>query len=95
MFVPVLDSGADAGFEGNDDFAQAVAVGWVLGDLEPLPGTGSAGARREVDAEARPVWRELRALLRAEQLARIGAMRASALSCEGDAFEALKGGGSR
>jgi hypothetical protein len=41
------------------------------------------------------VWQKLRALPRARQLARIGAMRDAAFSCEGDAFDALKGGGSR
>ncbi|GAB2968202.1 hypothetical protein GCM10023080_033820 [Streptomyces pseudoechinosporeus] len=80
---------------GNDDFAQTVAVGWVLGDFRSLPGTASASLRREVDAEARPVWTELKALPRAEQLSRINAMRAAALSCKGDAFDALKGGASR
>lgn len=80
---------------GNDEFAQTVAVGWVLGDLRPLPGTLSAGLRREVDAETRPVWKELKALPRAEQLSRIDAMRTAAFSCEGDAFDALSGGASR
>lgn len=80
---------------GSDLFAQTVAVGWVLGDLKPLPRTLSAGSRREVDAETRPVWKELKALPRAEQLSRINAMRAAALSCEGEPFEALKGGASR
>ncbi|GGY04251.1 hypothetical protein [Streptomyces djakartensis] len=80
---------------GNDEFAQAVAVGWVLGDLEPLPGTWSARLRREVEVQARPVWIKLRALPRDEQLSRIHAMRAAALSCEGDPLEALKGGKSR
>ncbi|CAM5606889.1 hypothetical protein [Streptomyces aurantiogriseus] len=80
---------------GEDDIAQTVAVGWVLGDLRSLPGTGSASWRREVDAEARPVWKELKALPRAEQLSRINAMRAAALSCKGDAFDALNGGASR
>lgn len=80
---------------GNDEFAQNVAVGWVLGDLRPLPGSLSAGLRREVDAETRPVWKELEALPRAEQLSRIDAMRTAAFSCEGDAFEALSGGASR
>ncbi|MFI1352379.1 hypothetical protein ACH4TV_02125 [Streptomyces sp. NPDC020898] len=79
---------------GGDDYARTVAVGWVLGDLKPLSGTPTS-MRREVDAEARPVWKELRALPRAEQLSRINAMRAAALSCEGDAFDALKGGASR
>ncbi|MFD8216860.1 hypothetical protein ACFV2U_24720 [Streptomyces sp. NPDC059697] len=80
---------------GDDEFAQTVAVGWVLGDLRPLPGTLSASLRREADAETRPVWKELKALPRAEQLSRIKAMRAAALSCKGDAFDALKGGASR
>lgn len=80
---------------GGDEFAQTVAVGWVLGDLRPLPGTLSAGLRREVDAETRPVWKELKALPRAEQLSRINAMRAAAFSCEGDAFDVLKGDASR
>ena len=78
-----------------DEFAQAVALGWVLGDLKPLPGTLSAGLRREVEAEARPVWKELKALPRAEQLSRINAMRAAAFSCEGDPFDILSGGASR
>ncbi|MGW0873365.1 hypothetical protein ACWD3Z_23115 [Streptomyces sp. NPDC002740] len=80
---------------GGDEFAQTVAVGWVLGDLEPLPGTLPPGLRREADAQTRPVWKELMALPRAEQLSRIDAMRAAAFSCEGDAFDALKGGASR
>ncbi|MEU8951502.1 hypothetical protein [Streptomyces sp. NPDC048489] len=88
---------APVGWEsfGPDQYAQAVAVGWVLGDFRPLPGTLSADMRRELDAEARPVWRKLEALPRSGQLARIDAMRAAALSCEGDPFEALKGGAAR
>ncbi|MFG2631202.1 hypothetical protein [Streptomyces sp. NPDC048473] len=80
---------------GGDEFAQTVAVGWVLGDLRLLPGTLPASLRREVDAETRPVWKELKALPRAEQLSRINAMRAAALSCKGKAFDALNGGASR
>ncbi|MFD9393334.1 hypothetical protein ACFWBB_22215 [Streptomyces sp. NPDC060000] len=80
---------------GGDEFAQTVAVGWVLGDLGPLPGTLSESLRHEIDAETRPVWKELKALPRAEQFARIDAMRAAALSCKGDAFDTLKGGVSR
>lgn len=79
---------------GGDQFAQHVAMGWVLGDLTPLPGL-PAGTRREVDAETRPVWKKIKALPRAEQLSRINSMRAAALSCEGDAFDALSGGASR
>ncbi|MGW0949622.1 hypothetical protein ACWD4O_44820 [Streptomyces sp. NPDC002623] len=80
---------------GSDQYAQSVALGWVLGDLKPLPGTLSARSRDEVDAEARPVWKKLEALPRAEQLSRIAAMRAAAFSCEGDPFEVLSAGASR
>ncbi|MFD8261748.1 hypothetical protein ACFV19_23080 [Streptomyces griseoluteus] len=80
---------------GDDQLAQTVAAGWVLGDLEPLPGTGSAALNRVVVTRVRPVWEELMALPRAQQLARINAMRAAALSCKGDAFEVLKGGSPR
>ncbi|WP_328439504.1 hypothetical protein OHA71_24765 [Streptomyces sp. NBC_00444] len=86
--TPVGWSGA------GDGAAQTVAVGWVLGDLRSLPGTTSASLGGGVDAEARPIWKELKALPRAEQLSRINAMRAAALSCEGDVYEALKGGAS-
>ncbi|WP_405812890.1 hypothetical protein OG241_01010 [Streptomyces sp. NBC_01390] len=79
---------------GGDEYAQAVAAGWVLGDFEPLAGT-PAGLRGEVDTEARPVWKKLTSLPRAEQLSRINAMRAAALSCKGDPFEVLSGGASR
>nr|WP_238419728.1 hypothetical protein [Streptomyces taklimakanensis] len=80
---------------GGEDVARSVAAGWVLGDLKPLPGTGPADLRREIDTEARKVWKDLRALPRAEQLSRINAMRAAALSCEGDVLDALTGGASR
>ncbi|GGZ73824.1 hypothetical protein [Streptomyces bluensis] len=80
---------------GGDLYAQTVAAGWVLGDLRQLPGTVAAISRREVDTETRPVWKELKALGRTEQLSRINAMRAAALSCEGEPFDALKGGASR
>ncbi|MGW1211531.1 hypothetical protein ACWD5F_18070 [Streptomyces sp. NPDC002499] len=79
---------------GSADYAQTVAVGWILGELKPLPGT-SASMRREVEAETRPVWKKLKALPWSEQLARINAMRATALSCEGDPFEVLSGGTAR
>ncbi|MFB7496567.1 hypothetical protein ACFC09_18095 [Streptomyces sp. NPDC056161] len=80
---------------GVDEFAQAVAAGWVLGDLKPLPTALSAGLRREAEAETRPVWKQLTALPRAEQLSRINAMRAAAISCKGDPFDVLKRGASR
>ncbi|WP_217210804.1 hypothetical protein [Streptomyces sp. AC550_RSS872] len=78
---------------GNEDIAQTVAVSWVLGDLRPLAGTSHPSG--DPIADARPVWKELKALPRAEQLSRINAMRAAAFSCEGHAFDALSGGASR
>ncbi|MGI5456474.1 hypothetical protein ACQEWB_25580 [Streptomyces sp. CA-249302] len=78
----------------GDLAAQDVAAGWVLGDLQPLAGASDA-MRDDAVELARPVWKKLRALPRAEQLTRIEAMRAAALSCEGDALEALKGGAAR
>ncbi|MDQ0936178.1 hypothetical protein [Streptomyces turgidiscabies] len=80
---------------GGDEFAQTVAVSWVLGDFRPLPSTSPANLQRMADAEARPVWKKLKALPRAEQLSRINAMRAAALSCKGEPFEVLSGGTSR
>ncbi|KUO12082.1 hypothetical protein [Streptomyces sp. DSM 15324] len=81
---------------GGEDVARTVAAGWVLGDLVSLPQV-SEKLRRYVDTEARPVWKEFRTLPEAEQRARIDAMRTAALSCEGDALEALRktGGASR
>ncbi|MEU0119988.1 hypothetical protein ABZ137_41700 [Streptomyces bobili] len=76
----------------GDDLAQTVAVGWVLGDLKPLP--GMAGPGRDVGAEARPILNDLKSLPRAGQLSRINAMRAAAFSCKGDVYDALKGGAS-
>jgi hypothetical protein len=78
---------------GGDEYARTVALGWVRGDLKPLGATSRM--RGEVEAEARPVWKELKALPPAEQLSRINAMRAAALSCEGDQFDVLSGGASR
>lgn len=72
---------------------QSVAAGWALGDLKPLGGSLHS-ARDQLDV-ARPVWKELRALPRSEQLARISAMHTAALSCEGDPLDILDGGGSR
>ncbi|GAA1171521.1 hypothetical protein GCM10009654_30890 [Streptomyces hebeiensis] len=80
---------------GGEDIARTVAVGWVLGDLRSLPGTGLADLRRQFDIDAREVWKDLEALPRAEQRSRIDAMRAAAFSCEGDALDALSGGASR
>ncbi|MFE9685148.1 hypothetical protein [Streptomyces sp. NPDC006285] len=83
------------GWSGTTDAAsQIIAVGWVTGDgLEPLGGTGRRPA--EQLAEARPVWKKLKALPQDEQLARINAMRAAALSCESDVLGALTGSESR
>ncbi|MCI4079224.1 hypothetical protein MRQ86_02440 [Streptomyces sp. MMS21 TC-5] len=70
--------------------AQSIAAAWVLGDLQPLDGAGHS--RDEQLALADPVWRELRALPRAEQRARIDAMRTAVSTCEGDPLDALAGG---
>lgn len=80
---------------GGDLYAQTVAAGWVLGDLKPLPRSLPADLRREVDAETRAAWKELKALPRTDQRARIDSMRAVAHSCKGDAFDALSSGASR
>jgi hypothetical protein len=77
----------------DDAAAQSVAAGWALGDLKPLG--GSPHASSDQIAVARPVWKELKALPRAEQLSRINAAHAAALSCEGDALDVLSGGASR
>ncbi|MEH0638524.1 hypothetical protein QBA35_35435 [Streptomyces bottropensis] len=78
-----------------DAASPSVAVGWVTGGLEPLGGTGYSAT--EQMAEAGPVWRKLKALPQDEQLARIRAMRAAALSCDGggEPLDALTGGTSR
>ncbi|MGW1713993.1 hypothetical protein [Streptomyces sp. NPDC002156] len=78
---------------GGDDIAQTVAAGWVLGDLKRIDGTYSFSGDPLV--ESRPVWKKLMAMPRPEQVSRINAMRAAALSCEADAFEVLSGGASR
>ncbi|MET9964743.1 hypothetical protein ABZZ80_02115 [Streptomyces sp. NPDC006356] len=70
--------------------AQSVAAGWVLGDLKPLRGT--AHSSRDQLELAQPVWKELKELPRAEQLARIRAMHAAAVSCKGDPLHVLAGG---
>ncbi|MER5971529.1 hypothetical protein ABT112_17660 [Streptomyces sp. NPDC002055] len=73
--------------------AQGVAAGWVLGGLEPLRGTEHRV--RDQLALARPVWKELRALPRAEQQSRITAMHAAAVTCEDHPLQVLAEGGSR
>ena len=89
--VPVGTSG----FAVDDAVARNVAVGWVLGGLQPIPGAQAELLAAEVDDKTRQVWKDLRALPRAEQLSRIDAMRAAALSCTGDALKALTGGTSQ
>ncbi len=62
---------------------QSVAAGWVLGDLKPLGGSRRHVLRTTSPTRTRPVWKELTALPRAEQLSRISAMHTAALSCDG------------
>ncbi len=81
-------SGTDA-----EAAAQSVAAGWVFGDLRPIDGTMHSAAYQM--KKARPAWKKLKALPRADQRSRIKAMRAAALSCEAQPLEALTGGGSR
>ncbi|MBQ0850872.1 hypothetical protein J8N05_22170 [Streptomyces sp. BH-SS-21] len=88
MCVPVGWGGTAA-----DPATQSVAVAWVTGDLQPLAGNGYSAAAQT--AAARPVWKELKALPQDEQLSRIGAMRTTALSCEGEPLAALKGEASK
>lgn len=73
--------------------AQSIAASWVLDDLKPL--NGSPHPPSDQIALARPVWKELKALPRAEQLSRIKATHAAALSCEGNVLDVLSGGTSR
>ncbi|MFJ8598849.1 hypothetical protein ACIREM_08970 [Streptomyces shenzhenensis] len=88
---PLLGSGGT--FDVSDAVAQSVAEGWVLGDLEPLGGTVILS--RDQTAMADSVWKKLKALPRAEQVSRINAMRAAAVSCKGDPLAELDGGASR
>ncbi|MEU6229257.1 hypothetical protein [Streptomyces sp. NPDC047042] len=80
-------------FDLKEAAAQSIAVAWVLGKDEPVDSPSAASS--EVRALARPAWKKLRALPRAEQLSRINAMRTAALSCKGDPLDALSGGAAR
>ena len=73
--------------------AQSIAASWVLGDLKPLDDAYHDPA--EQMAEARPVWKKLRALPRDRQRARIAALHSAALSCDIDVLDVLAGGDSR
>lgn len=73
--------------------AQSVAASWAVGELKPIGGTWY-GAGEQL-AEARPVWKKLKALPQSEQRARIRAMRDAALACDGSPLEVLAGGGRR
>ncbi len=66
---------------GEEDIARTVAVAWVLGTLDPAAGP-----------EARTAWQDLTARPRAQQLARVDAMRTAAHTCRGEPFDVLKGG---
>jgi len=73
--------------------AQSVAAGWVLGDLKPFDGAMHK-SKHQLET-ARPVWTELKALPRPEQVARIKAAHTAAVSCAGDPLGILDGGTSR
>ncbi|MET8211895.1 hypothetical protein ABZT51_39000 [Streptomyces sp. NPDC005373] len=85
-------SGSESGML-TEIASQSIAAGWVLGDLRPFHGT-IYSSREQLDA-ARPVWKKLKALPRAEQLSRINAMHAAAVSCKGDTLHVLAGGESQ
>ncbi|WP_030326456.1 hypothetical protein [Streptomyces sp. NRRL B-3229] len=88
--------GWDGSGQWGDAFAQTIAVGWVLGDLKPLPGTAPASLVRSPRGETPQVfWKKFKALPRAEQLSRMQALRAAAISCKDDWADALEGGASR
>ncbi|MGJ5826383.1 hypothetical protein [Streptomyces ossamyceticus] len=72
--------------------AQSVVAGWALGKLEPIRGT--VHPAEEQLATARPVFRELEGLRWSEQVARIRAAHAAAVTCEGDVLTVLQGGAS-
>ncbi|MFD5895379.1 hypothetical protein [Streptomyces sp. NPDC060366] len=83
-------SSAESGVLG-EVVAQGIVAAWVLGgDFEPLDGTLHAVGDQV--SLARPVWKKLTALPRAEQRVRIRAAHAAALSCEGDTLDVLAGG---
>ncbi|UUU26889.1 hypothetical protein [Streptomyces sp. DSM 40750] len=85
-------SAAESGTLG-ETAAQGVAAAWVLGDLKPFSGTMHTSS--EQLETARPVWTELKALPWSEQVARIKAAHAAAVSCEGYPLDILDGGTSR
>ncbi|WP_159770436.1 hypothetical protein [Streptomyces sp. HM190] len=72
--------------------AQSVVAGWALGTLEPIRGTVHSPA--EQLGTARPVFQELEGLRWSEQVARIRAAHAEAMSCGGDVLTVLDGGAS-
>ncbi|MFF4319482.1 hypothetical protein [Streptomyces sp. NPDC001568] len=77
-----------------DAAAQSIGAAWVLGG-EPRPLDGTMHRASDQDALTRPVWERFTALAPAEQRARIGAMHTAAVSCSGDALDALTGGAPR
>ncbi|TJZ54388.1 hypothetical protein FCH28_14720 [Streptomyces piniterrae] len=74
----------------SETAAQSIAASWVLGDLVPLRGTQHSAS--SLTALAAPVWKELKALPRAEQRSRITAAHTAALSCSSDPLSVLSGG---
>ncbi|GII81728.1 hypothetical protein Sru01_67100 [Sphaerisporangium rufum] len=70
---------------------RAVAAAWFTGELRPYRAV--PWSQGEIDRLARPAYAALRALPAAEQRTRMAALRAAALSCEGDLLRVLAGGG--
>lgn len=69
--------------------AHTVAAGWLTGDLAPV--RGSWWSDDQTRAEMAQAWETLRALPADQQRDRVAAMRAAALTCEGDQLAALTG----
>jgi hypothetical protein len=78
------------------DIARLVAAAWLL-DQEPPPPTYPEDPGLLQQSETVPVYQELRALPADEQQARVAALRAAELACDGgDGLDILAGsGGSR
>jgi hypothetical protein len=69
--------------------AHTVAAAWLTGDLAPV--RGYPWSDDEVRAQLKQTWEALRALPADQQRDRVAAMRAAALSCQGDQLAALTG----
>jgi hypothetical protein len=83
------------GVEDHDDqvrremVAHTITAGWLTGDLAPV--RGNPWTDDEIRAEMTQAWNTLQALPADQQRDRVAALRAAALTCEGDQLSALTG----